>query len=246
MRWTDLPFPEVWCVDSEFYPGPGLANGGREGDASTPLCVVAREMRSGRVVRQWQDAFGPFPPYRLDSGALIIGYLISAELGTHIALGWGQPACCLDAYVEFRHLTNDGRIKSGDREKGFYRIDGALRHFRADEIDVARKISMRDRILQGPPFTAQERQDILAYCEDDVDALARLIPLLVPTIRSLPHALMRAKFMWAVAQQERRGVPLDLPGLEQVLANWDAIRLDLTRELDREYGVYEIVDGVPH
>jgi hypothetical protein len=32
---------------------------------------------------------------------------------------------------------------------------------------------MRDRILQGPLFTNQERADILDYCESDVDALAR-------------------------------------------------------------------------
>jgi hypothetical protein len=65
----DLPFREIWCVDFEYYPGQGLANGGREGDQITPLCVVALEMRSGRVIRRWQDDLGPFPPYRLDSDA---------------------------------------------------------------------------------------------------------------------------------------------------------------------------------
>jgi hypothetical protein len=60
--WRELPFQEVWCVDTEFYPGAGLGNGGREGDASTPLCLVALEMRSGRLVPLWQDELGPFPP----------------------------------------------------------------------------------------------------------------------------------------------------------------------------------------
>ena len=50
-----------------------------------------------------------FPPYRLDASALIMGYMISAEFGSHIALGWGRPACALDPYIEFRHHTNDGR-----------------------------------------------------------------------------------------------------------------------------------------
>ena len=26
--WRDLPFREIWVVDTEFYPGSGLANGG--------------------------------------------------------------------------------------------------------------------------------------------------------------------------------------------------------------------------
>jgi DNA polymerase family A len=245
--WCDLlPFEQVWVVDTEFYPGPGLANGGREGDASTPLCLVALEMRSGRTVRLWQDAFGRFPPYRLDAGALIVGYTISAEFGSHIALGWGQPACSLDPYIEFRHHTNDGRIKSGDREKGFYSLAGALRYFRADGIDTARKTDMRDRILQGPPFSAQERSDILEYCEDDVRALSRLLPHILPTIRSLPQALSRADFMWAIAQQERRGIPLDGPLVTRLRAQWDAMRTDLVVAMDRPFGIYEITDGEPH
>ena len=177
---------------------------------SRRFVLLRLEMRSGRLVRLWQDQLGPFPPYRLDNDALIVGYMLAAEFGVHAALGWGEPACALDAYVEFRHYVNDGSVKSGDREKGFYSIGGALRYFLEDEIDFTRKDDMRDRILQGPPFSAQEQRDILDYCEDDVRALARLLPHIVPTIRPpLSHAMFRAKFQWAIAQQERRGVPLD-------------------------------------
>ena len=159
LDWHDLPFREIWCVDFEYYPGTGTANGGREGDAITPLCLVALELRTGRIIRQWRDEFGPFPPYRLDGDALFISYMVSAEFGCHIALGWGQPACALDAYVEFRHYVNDGTIKSGDREKGFYSLDGALRYFCENGIDTAHKTDMRDRIIQGPPFTAAGARD---------------------------------------------------------------------------------------
>jgi DNA polymerase I len=244
--WHELPFEEIWVVDTEFYPGPGLANGGRDGDQTTPLCLVALEMRSGRIVRLWQDEFGPFPPYRMDAGALIAGYMISAEFGSHIARCWGKPACALDPYVEFRHHVNDGAVKSGDREKGFFSLDGALRFFGEDGIDAAHKADMRDRILQGPPFTADERAAILDYCEDDVRALARLIKYIVPTIRSFPHAMMRANFQWAIAQQERRGVPLDAPRLARIKGMWNAIRSELVIEMDAPFGIYEFVDGEPH
>jgi DNA polymerase-1 len=244
--WRDLPHGEIWVIDFEFYPGPGKANGGREGDPATPLCLVALEMRTGRVIRLWQDEFGPFPPYRLDASALFVSFMSSAEYGCHIALNWGQAACSLDPYVEFRHFTNDGRIKSGDREKGFYGLDGALRYFGEDGIDTAHKSEMRNRIIEGPPFSADEREAILMYCEDDVRALARLVRYIVPTVRSLPHAMARVNFMWAVAQQERRGVPLDQPLLARVNAQWSAIQNDLVAKLDRPFGVYEIEDGKPH
>jgi hypothetical protein len=245
-NWQELPQEEIRPTDFEYYPGPGLANGGKEGDLPTPLCLVSLEMRTGRIIRRWQDEFGPFQPYRIDAGALFVSFMSSAEFGCHTALGWGQPACALDPYVEFRHHTNDGRIKSGDREKGFYSLDGALRYFGEDGIDTARKTEMRDRIIQGPPFSADEREAILAYCEDDVRALARLVQYIVPTIRSLPHAMSRCNFMWAVAQQERRGVPIDRPLLTRVRTQWGAIQNNLVAKLDRPFGIYEITDGKPH
>jgi DNA polymerase family A len=244
--WRALPFEELWVVDTEFYPGAGLANGGRPGDKATPLCLVALEMRTGRIIHRWQDEFGPFPPYRLDAGALIMGYMISAEFGSHIMLGWGRPACALDPYIEFRHHVNDGAAKAGDREKGFYGLDGALRYFHENGIDTAHKTEMRDRILQGPPFNAGERAAILAYCEEDTRALAQLVKHIAPTIRSLPHAMMRANFQWAIAQQERRGVPLDAPRLDRIRSLWSAIRSALVIEMDAPYGIYEFVDGEPH
>ena len=244
--WRALPFQEIWVCDTEYYPGSGLANGGRGGDAQTPLCVVAHEMRSGRTIRLWQDELGPFPPYRLDDSALFVAFVAAAEFGTHTALGWGEPARAIDAYLEFRHYTNDGSVKAGDREKGFYGLAGALSYFCEDSLDVTHKKDMRDRILDGPPFSAQERQDILEYCESDVLALARLLPHIVPTIRSFPHAMLRAKYQWAAAKQEARGVPIDLPMLSRIRSLWPAMQCDLVAELDRPFGIYEIVDGVPH
>ena len=243
--WRDLPFPEIWVVDTEYYPGPGLANGGRDGDQITPLCLVALEMRTGRLIRLWKDELGPFPPYSIGPDSVVMGYMASAELGTHLALGWSQPANVLDPYIEFRHCTNDGSVEPEDREKGFYGLDGALRYFLEDPIDSAHKQDMRDRILQGPPFTCVERASILDYCETDTRALARLVQHIVPTIRSLPHALFRGKFQWEIAKQERRGLSVDLPLLTRFRTQWNPLKCHLVTEKDR-FGIYEIADGVPH
>jgi DNA polymerase-1 len=232
--------------DTEFYPGLGLANGGRDGDAPTPLCIVAIEMRSGRVVRLWQDELTPSPPHRLDADAVMWAYMNTAEFGFYLARGWGKPANTLDAYIEHRHYVNNGAMKAEDRDKGFYSLAGALRYFCEDDIDTAHKTDMRDRIIQGPPFSADEREQILSYCESDVRALMRLIPHLVPTIRSLPQALSRGDYTWLLAQQERRGVPIDLPQLEAIRAQWDPIRCELVHEKDRAYHCYEIENGKPH
>ena len=71
------------------------------GDPVTPLCRVAIELRSGRIVRQWQDELGPFSPYRRD--ALMISYSLPAEFGCHLRKGLGRTGHAIDALVEFRH-----------------------------------------------------------------------------------------------------------------------------------------------
>jgi hypothetical protein len=235
-------YDEIWAIDFEFYPGPGLANGGREGDLPTPLCLVAVELRTGRVVHQWQDELGSLPPYRTDGGALIVSYMSTAEFSCHLALGWPQPACTFDAYIEFRHLTNDGSIK---REKGFYGLGGALQYFGENGIDTAHKTDMRSRIVQGPPFSADEREAIQKYCEDDVHALVRLFKHIAPTVRSWPHALFQCQVTWGIACQEQRGVPLDRVLLPRLRASWNPIQLKLATQKDT-FGIYEIVDGKPH
>ena len=77
-------------------------------------------MRSGRLVSLWQDQLGPFPPYRLDGEALIVGYMLAAEFGFHACARAGASRRVRSMpHIEFRHYVNDGAVKSGEREKGF-------------------------------------------------------------------------------------------------------------------------------
>jgi DNA polymerase-1 len=232
----DLPYPEIWAEDTEYYPGRGLGNGGVEGDPITPLCRVAIELRSGRIVRQWQDELGPFSPYPRD--ALMFSYSLPAEFGFHLRKGWSEPAHAVDALVEFRHHTNDGI----SRGRG---LGDALRFFGLDSLDLAHKDTMRERIMQGPPFTEQERAEIIGYAEDDTRGLVRLAPPLFATVRSWPHALHRGRVQWAIAKIEHRGLPIDLPLLTRLRRHWDGMRTDMVTELD-PFGIYEIAGGVAH
>jgi hypothetical protein len=246
-RWQDLPFAEIWIVDTEFYPGHGLANGGRRGDLPSPLCLVAYEMRSGREVRLWQDELGPYPPYRLDKDVLFVAYANAAEYGVHLALGWELPASAIDCLVEFKHLTNDAGVRAGDRPKGFYSLPGAVKYFGGDALAMAEKDAWRDRIMQGSPFTNEERAGILDYCAGDVTMLARVFPRILSSIRSLPHALQRSKFVAATALHEHRGIPVDHQELTKTNDLWQDIKTDIVRVRDAPYGCYEIdSDGTAH
>jgi DNA polymerase-1 len=247
--WLDrLPFREIWAVDGEWYPGPGKANGGVDGDLPTPYCLCAYELRSKRLIKLQQHELGPFPPYRLDRDSLVCTYMMSADYGgIHLPLGWGRPAFAFDAYVEFRRIVNDATASTEKRKKGFYSLAGALRYFGLDELDVSHKDDMRDRMIQGPPFAVEEDGRGVDYCVDDTLALARLLPHLIARTPSLPHAHFRADVQWAMAEQERRGVPMAMRKVVNLRANWDDIRADLVREMDASFGCYEFDRaGVPH
>ena len=157
------PYREVWAVDFEFMAPPG--------ERQIPVCLVARELRSGRTIRLWQDQFGPTPPFPIGADVLFVAYYASAELGCFRALGWPMPARILDLFAEFRDATNGLTTPAGAG------LLGALTYFGLDAIGATEKD--RDARLgaaRAAHGRATERAAILDYCESDVVALARLLP----------------------------------------------------------------------
>jgi hypothetical protein len=245
--WLDrLPFREVWVADGEWYPGHGLANGGVNGDRPTPYCFCAYELRSKRMIKPRQRDLGRFPPFRLDEDALFCTYMLSADYGgIFLPHGWRKPAFAFDAYVEFRHITNDAAAKTEDRKDNFYSLAGSLRYFGEDEISIAHKQEARARIMEGPPFTNEEED--VDYCADDTMALARVLPHLISLTPSLKQACVRAEVQWGIAQQEWRGVPMDMPQLADLRSNWIDIQADLVRAVDADFNCFTFdEDGRPH
>jgi DNA polymerase-1 len=48
--------------------------------------------------------------------------------------------------------------------------------------DALEKDSMRTLVMSGGPWSREEQVQILDYCQSDVDALARLLPAMLPKI----------------------------------------------------------------
>ena len=217
-------FREIVLADFEFASTPG--------SRPEPVCLVAHELRSGRVTRLWRDQFGPVPPYSTGPDTLFVAYYASAELGCHRVLGWPMPARILDLFTEFRDLTNGLETVAGAS------LLGALAHFRLDHIAASDKDDMRELILRGGPWSESEQAAILDYCESDVLALRRLLSAMTPRL-DLPRALLRGRYMAACAAIEHAGVPIDVEALKLLRANWAFIQDDLIAEIDGAYGVYE-------
>jgi hypothetical protein len=219
-----LPYSAVWAVDFEFTAPPG--------ERPIPLCVVARELHSGALVRHWlADGAPPAPPFATSPDTLFVAYYASAELGCHLALDWPFPSRILDLYAEFRCLTSGLPVPCG---RGLL---GALAYFGLDALTATEKEDMRQLAERGGPYTAGERAALLDYCQSDVDSLARLLPAMLPRI-DLPRAVLRGRYMTAVARMEWNGVPLDVDTLARLRGRWERIKGRLIEEVDRDYRVF--------
>src|ERR1700730_3477012 len=168
-----LPFREIWAVDFEFAAQPG--------ERPDPICLVARELKTGRTLRHWCDQFGPLPPYPTDADTLFIAYYASAELGCHRTLNWPQPRRILDLFCEFRNRTNGLGTAHGAG------LLGALSYFSLDHIDAVEKRAMQALAVRGGPWSPDERHALLDYCATDVLALERLFPRMLAKI-DVPRA----------------------------------------------------------
>jgi hypothetical protein len=218
------PFREIWLADFEFIAGSG--------ERPDPVCLCARELRSGRALRLWRDELGPTPPYAIDADRLFVAFYASAELGCHLALGWPMPARILDLFTEFRCATNGLTVPAG------HSLIGALTAFGLDTIGAVEKEEMRELILRGGPWADEERAKILDYCMSDVDALARLLPMMVARI-DLPRALLRGRYMGAAARMEFAGVPVDVTMLGKLRRQWATIQGKLIGRIDADHGVFD-------
>src|SRR5262249_6430863 len=83
-----------------------------------------------------------------------------------------------------------------------------------------------------------ERRALLDYCEADMNALVRLLPRLLPRL-DLPRALLRGRFMQAVARIEHNGIPVDGPTLALLDQHWESLQLEMIRVVDADFGVHD-------
>ena len=227
-----LPYREIWAIDFEFAAGPGCV--------PDVVCMVAKEIGSGRLIRLWRDDFKPDPPFDIGADVLFAAYYASAEMGCFQQLGWSMPANVLDLYTEFRCETNGLTLPHG---RGLL---GALARHTLSSISKGEKQDLRDLVLAGGPWTDQQRDDILTYCQGDADCLGPLLERMLPRITAHPdglnNALLRGAFMKTVAVMEHNGVPIDTETLGRLRENWTAIKAELINKVDLDYHVYD--DGV--
>jgi hypothetical protein len=216
-------YREVVVGDFEF--------GAPVGGVPEVRCGVFHEVHSGVTTRLWlDDRTLRLPPFGTDKDCLFVAYFACAEMSCFLQLGWQDPRNLLDLFAEYC------REISGLPGRG-RKLLNALDHYQLPRMAVSEKEEMRRLALRGGPYTGSEKQALLNYCEEDVQATVRLLFAMLPDI-DLPRALLRGRFMPAVAKIERAGVPIDVDLWSRLRANWEAIKAHLVAAVDEGLGVY--------
>jgi DNA polymerase-1 len=199
-------FDRIYVIDFEFVALPG--------ERPQPVCLVSHEINSGETEKIWLEGKDPstlIPPYSMGETDLLISYYSSAEWGCHLVLNWPLPINVVDLYSEFRLLTNGlPGISKG--------LLGACQMFGVSAISGSEKEAARIRIMQGPPYTEEEKENILTYCASDVLETAELLKKMLPYI-DIPRALIRGRYMETIAEMEQNGIPIDTVTLERLKTN---------------------------
>jgi hypothetical protein len=228
-----VDFAEVWCCDTEY----AIRGDGRADIA----CLVAVEAKTGRTIRLGQSSLHRLSAAPFDTGpkALFASYSAPAELGCFIELGWAFPRNILDLYAEYRCVRNVGD------GKGKRSLIDALVHYGLAHLDPDVKAGMRQLAMRGGPWTAREEADLLDYCESDVRALLALLPAMARDMAhiALEEALLRGRYMAAVARINEAGIPIDRARYESVRENREAI-IHSTVAAAEAAGGYGVYDGV--
>ena len=218
-------FREVWTAEAGISAPPG--------ERLDPVCLAARELRSGRSVRLGPGAIQESgPPYSTAPDSVFVAFDAPRALGFALAAGWPSPSRVLDLRAEFRCRTSGLDTPHG---AGLY---AALAWHGLDSLPGAERPRLDALAARGGPWGAAEVRSMHDGLESRVVALEGLLSAILPEL-DLGHALLRGRYMVAVARMEREGVPIDVPTLRRLRLGWGRTRPALIRDIDAQFGVFD-------
>lgn len=222
-------------LDAEYISCPG--------EHVIPVCVCARSIVTGKTWRIFYHK-GSKSPFKTDPKIVYIAFSATAEWSFFLSADWALPRSVIDLYAE-RRLEINGR-KGSDGTKLSSKLLGAMESHGIGTRDQVSKDLNVDLILRGAPYTPEEQDRILDYCQEDVEDTIRLFDAMLPSM-SVERALLRGSYTRPIAHIEFNGIPVDIKSIAKLQANWPVIMHELAAKVERahQYGVYELSGPKP-
>ena len=227
-------FPLIpYAVDYEYIP--------RDDGGLDVVCGVAKNLHTGHTERRWRDEMGRAPFFDCGPEAVLVAYNAQAEMEAHIAMGWPFPENVICLYAEHMLDTNGADLPVALNARGS--LLAALKCNDLPAREAAEKKGLIERILAGPPYSAEEKLAIVAYCQQDVDDAASLFEVLWQRMSAnnpyyLNQALLRGAYSKSLAAMTRTGCPVNVPLHDVIVTNWPTVRQGLRQSI-AHYGIFD-------
>ena len=237
----DGPFQQsLYAVDYEYIP--------RDDGGLDVVCGVVKNLFTGHTERRWRDEMGRAPFFDCGPGAVLVAYNAQAEMEAHIAMGWRFPENVICLYAEHMLDTNGADLPVAPNARGS--LLAALKCNNLPARQATEKKGLIDRILAGPPYSAEEKLAILDYCQQDVDDAASLFEVLWQRMSAnnsyyRHQALLRGAYAKALATMTRTGCPANVPLHDVIVSNWSRVRQGL-RDSVAHYGILDEKGAFKH
>ncbi|MFZ4809548.1 MAG: DNA polymerase [Hyphomicrobiaceae bacterium] len=187
----------------------------KSGEVVAPLALSARDAKTGlQIAIGAPKLFGVRrPPYPTGPRTLLVTIDADMVVGCHLALGWRVPERLVDLMIECR---NDMGGQSAELVGG---LGGALLRY---------GLPTAGALISGTSPEKMRRR---------LAVVSGLFMAMAPRL-DLGRALLRGRYMCAVARIEAAGVPVDTTTLGRLTADWPAIRSSVIEIVDEAYGVH--------
>ncbi|MDB4759249.1 DNA polymerase [Akkermansiaceae bacterium] len=209
---------KTYTIDLEF-----CQNAGRN---PRPLCVAWQCLETGEEGALWLDGgdiLSPFPPeYRM------VAHYALAELGCFLELGWPLPTEVIDTLAEARNVR--GQVLPLKSSWGLLGVASSLG---IPSMSSEHKEEMRQVAMAGD-VPEDLQQPLMDYCLDDVRTGAAIWSK-IKSRANPKEAIMRGRYLKALAQVERRGIPADLDLVDRLSDTMPEITDVTWKEARKEY-----------
>lgn len=222
-----------YAVDYEYIP--------KEDGGLDIVCGVVKNLFTGVTERRWRDEMGCAPFFDCGPNAVLVAHNAQAEMEAHLAMGWPFPKNVICTFAEHMLDTNGADVPVPYNLRG-----GLLAALKCNNIAARQETDKRnivERILLGPPYSAQEKAAILDYCEQDVVDAAELFSVLWERgSRDNSHyfdqALLRGEYSKSMAVMSRVGMPVNVALHDAIVTNWQLIRRALLESVSH-YAIFD-------
>ncbi len=187
----------------------------KSGEAPQPIRMAASDLFEGPALDVAGAALHQTkgPPYPIGASCLIVTVNAEHLAGCHLALDWPMPARIVDLLVEWRCKTNG----CGDVAVG----------------GLAGALLWHGLAVGGIPTDSASPEQLKVR----LSAIIRLFSKMRHSL-DLGRALLRGRYLCAVARIERAGIPIDATRLDRLADDWPNIRSQIIDHVNREFGVY--------